>query len=237
MVNFLFFNDYEYLQPSWALPLVDRSIINTHLGFERDIGIRLHGRLAENRLHYDLYTMNGDGRNTLNANNDIIHGVRFDYNILGNYQFILSDLDGLEHPDLALGFAYQYDGGRASLSHDQLHRLTTDLTFRYKGFSALTLMNFARNEAKDERDLGLLAQAGYFLIPQKLELVGRWANIIKKGALGTDTVDPKEVTFGMNYYIKGHNVKLQADYSHLSNNASTQDRDDNRLRVQMQLFF
>ena len=60
---------------------------------------------------------------------------------------------------------------------------------------------------------------------------------IKNGALGTGTVDNQEAGASLNYYFNGHNVKLQADYSHLWNNAATKDRNDDRVRLQLQLFF
>ena len=229
--------DYEDIQPSWALSLVDRSIINANLGFERDIGVRIHGKILIDRLSYNLYVMNGEGRNTLNANNELIYGSRFEYHILGSQQYIPSDLEYSEHPHLALGLAHQYDSGNASLNDNILNRFTTDLVFKYKGFSVLGLINLARNEKKNVTDTGYLCQVGYFLIPEKVEALGRWAKILKSGALGTDTVDPTEITFGFNYYIKGHNAKMSADYSRMLNNASTENRDDNRLRTQMQLFF
>ena len=235
--QFFVYYDYEDLQPSWALPLVDRSIINANLGFERDIGVRLHGSLFSDRLNYHLYMMNGDGRNTLNANDEFFYGARLDYHILGTQQYLLSDIKTSDSPHLALGVSFLHDAGNASLGDDRLNRFTTDLAFRYKGFSALSLVNFVRNENKDVTDYGLLGQAGYFIIPERLELAGRWAKVIKDGALGTDTVDPHEFSFGLNYYIKGHNAKLQVDYSRLLNNASTQDRDDDRVRLQLQLFF
>lgn len=235
--QFFVYYDYENLQPSWALPLVDRSIINANLGFERDIGVQLHGNLFSDRLNYHLYMMNGDGRNTLNTNDEFFYGARLGCHILGTQQYLLSDIETSNSPHLTLGASFLHDTGKASLNDNRLNRFTTDLAFRYKGFSALSLVNFVRNENKDVTDYGLLGQAGYFIIPERLELAGRWAKVIKDGALGTNTVDPHEFSFGLNYYIKGHNAKLQVDYSRLLNNASTQDRDDDRVRLQLQLFF
>lgn len=40
MGQFFVYYDHEDLQPSWALPLVDRSIINANLGFERIVFYR-----------------------------------------------------------------------------------------------------------------------------------------------------------------------------------------------------
>jgi len=99
------------------------------------------------------------------------------------------------------------------------------------------LLNRDYNSTKSKTDYGVLGQVGYFLFPKRLEAAGRWTQIFKNGALGTDTIDPQEAGVSLNYYFNGHPVKLQADYCHLRNNAATQDRNDDRVRLQFQLFF
>jgi len=236
--QFFVYFDYEDLQPTWALPLVDRSIINANLGFERDIGIRVHGRTLSHRLGYQMYMMNGDGRNALNAGDGFFYGARLDCQIMGAHQFVLPDVEKSAAPHLALGMAFLHDSGKADLNNNKLHRLTADLTFRYEGFSALSLANLAYNEDKSVTDYGLSGQLGCFVVAEHLETVARWAKVLKDGALGAaDTGDPQEVAVGLNWYIEGHTAKVQVDYSRLWNNASTQGRDDNRVRAQVQLFF
>ncbi len=235
--QFLVHFDYENLAPTWALQLVNRSIINSRLGFERDIGVQAHGNLLSNRLQYYLYAMNGDGRNELNNWNDLIYGTRVDLHILGKHQYVLPDLKPSDEPHLALGFAFLHDMGNARVDTNRLNRVTTDLIFRYMGFSALGLVNWARNEDRDATDFGYLVQGGYFVVPDRLEVAGRWAEIGRGDALGDDLADPREATIGLNYYFKAHKVKLQADYSRLWNNKSKIGQDDDRLRLQLQLFF
>ncbi len=235
--QFLVFYDHENFEPSWALQFVDRSIINTNLGFERDIGINVHGKFFSDRMEYDLFLVNGDGRNQINLNDKFMTGGRIVMNILGKHNYFVSDLERSNDPNLAIGIAGIYDMGNASINNNELTRLTSDIAFRFQGFSVLVAANMAYNHVNGETDYGFLGQTGYFLFPRRFEVAGRWAKVYKNGALGTDIIDPEEVGVSLNYYFDGHHVKLQADYSHLRNNASTQDRDDDRVRLQLQLFF
>ena len=235
--QFLVFYDHENLEPTWALQFVDRSIINAILGFERDLGVDIHGTLFSNRLEYDLFLMNGDGRNQINLNNKLMTGGRIVMNILGKHNYFISDLEKSDNPNLAIGVAAIYDMGNARIDNNKLIRVTGDIAFCYQGFSALVLANMADNSEKNKTDYGLLGQVGYFLFPKRFEVAGRWARISKNGALGIDTIDPQEAGIALNYYFNGHPVKLQADYSRLWNSAGTQDRNDNRVRLQLQLFF
>jgi len=237
MGQFLVFYDHENLEPTWALQFVDRSIINANLGFERDLGVDVHGNLFSDRLEYDLFLMNGDGRNQINLNKKLMTGGRIVMNLLGKHNYFISDLEKLSDPDLAFGIAAIYDMGNTSVDNNRLTRVTGDIAFRYLGFSALALANMAYNSAKNETDYGFLGQMGYFLLAESFEVAGRWAKIFKNGALGTDTIDPQEAGVSLNYYFHGHHVKLQVDYSRLWNNAATQDRNDDRVRLQLQLFF
>ncbi len=235
--QFFVFYDHENLEPTWALQFVDRSIINANLGFERDIGVDVHGKLFSDRIEYDLFLMNGDGRNQINLNDKFMTGGRIVADILGKHNYFVSDLEKSREPNLAIGVATIYDMGNASINDDELTRFTSDIAFRYLSFSALVLVNTAYNHAKSETDYGFLGQIGFFLFPRRFEVAGRWAKIFKNGALGTDTIDPQEAGVSLNYYVNGHQVKLQADYSHLWNNAAIQGRNDDRVRIQLQLFF
>ncbi len=235
--QFFVFYDHEDLEPTWALQFVDRSIINAYLGFERDLGVDVHGSLFSDRLEYDLFLMNGDGRNQINLNSKLMIGGRIVTNILGKHNYFISDLKKLRDPNLAIGVATIYDTGNASIDNNRLTRFTGDIAFRYLGFSALALANRAYNITKKETDYGFLGQIGFFPFSNRLEVAGRWAKIFKNGALGTDTIDLQEVGVSLNYYFNGHHVKLQADYSRLWNNAGIQGRNDDRVRLQTQLFF
>lgn len=95
-------------------------------------------------------------------------------------------------------------------------------------------------------DQGLRIQTGLFLVPDTIEMAGRWAYIFYDTSPGVVGVEEAlrdtslELTFGINYYIsKNNNWKVQLSYSFL-NDTFTQgapDEDQKGLRIQFQALF
>ena len=66
----------------------------------------------------------------------------------------------------------------------------------------------------DLLDDGFVLQAGYFVIPDKLELLARWSRINgDSGTLGLTDQSSDEFGVGFGWYFKGHNAKLTLDAS------------------------
>lgn len=140
--------------------------------------------------------------------------------------------------------------------------------FRYKGFSLDA--EFAYERLKQERSsgyewdrFGYRFNAGYFIIPEKLELISRYAYVerikdndrIKSLASGLGLVSVNGGTYnavednlrehsaGVNYYFHGYRLKFSADYSYLVRRLITvagdseEDQRDNRFRTMIQYFF
>ena len=95
-------------------------------------------------------------------------------------------------------------------------------------------------------DQGLRIQTGLFLVPDTIEMAGRWAYIFYDTSPGVAEVGEalrdtsSELTTGINYYIsKNNNWKVQLSYSFF-NNTFTQgapDTDQKGLRIQFQALF
>jgi len=95
-------------------------------------------------------------------------------------------------------------------------------------------------------DQGVRIQTGLFLMPELIELAGRWAFISYDTSPGVSGVEQAlrdnslELTSGINYYIsKNNNHKLQLSYSFI-NETFTQgapNEDQKTLRVQFQVQF
>jgi len=87
---------------------------------------------------------------------------------------------------------------------------------------------------------GAYVQAGYFIVPEKLEVVARLG-----GVWDIDEDSTWEYAGGVNYYLKGHNLKLQADVTKItelpvtSRNANFINQNDDILmwRIQLQAAF
>lgn len=129
------------------------------------------------------------------------------------------------------------DGGFGLTSSDglQMHQFGIDSGFKYQGFSATAEYVMRIIDVRSAADApftplflltgddstnvhhGAYLQCGYFLpIPgweRKFELVGRVGGIsaVHGGQEGTWTY-----AGGLNYYIEGHNVKLQTDVTKVS---------------------
>ena len=95
-------------------------------------------------------------------------------------------------------------------------------------------------------DQGLRIQTGLFLVPDTIELAGRWAfisydtspGVAEAGKVLSDT--SLELTPGINYYIsKSNEWKLQLSYSFISDTFTQGAPDENQkaLRIQLQANF
>ncbi|NLE30505.1 MAG: hypothetical protein GX629_12645 [Phycisphaerae bacterium] len=139
-------------------------------------------------------------------------------------------------------------GTSSSLGTDVL-QFGADVGFKYRGLS-ISAEYFVRSVSDDApwsqwRALtggnngsaqGGYIQAGYFIIPKKLDINARLGGV---WGLGDDIA--MEEAIGMNYYIKGHSLKLSADITHVdecpvtnSSTGFTRNDDIWMYRVQIQ---
>ncbi|MGH7791502.1 MAG: porin, partial [Thermodesulfobacteriota bacterium] len=121
--------------------------------------------------------------------------------------------------------------------------LTADANFKYSIFSIEGEFDY-RRIAPDEsglpkaNDYGIRAQAGVFLIPQFIEVAGRYAQIwYDTDVEGRDT--SWQLTPGVNFYLsKSHKYKIQLDYSFIRNEFTDSDDIDEKIfRAQLQAYF
>lgn len=252
-----FFNREE-LTSDTKLSFVDRSIATDVLGFGRDLGLAVHGKLAEQKFEYGLYAANeANSRNTSNFNNHFLLGARFLYNALGNHGYTEGDSKGSDAHQLALGIGANYNAANRTDS-DEILAGTADIAYMWKGLSLIAEADYALelSAAADNTVWGGRAQVGYFIVPEKFQAAVRGVAIIP-----TMAGDPNgyEYAASLGYYFFDHNVKLVADYALFINspfvfNATAaprsfvrdgsgatigfnQDQTDQRVRTQLQLYF
>ncbi len=63
----------------------------------------------------------------------------------------------------------------------------------------------------DFRADGYYVQAGYYLIPKKLQLVTKYESF-NPGQVANDNLS--SITGGLNYYLHGDDIKIMAHYIH-----------------------
>ena len=129
-----------------------------------------------------------------------------------------------------------------------------DAAFRWRGFSAAAEYVYAAVESDrvqsaapfgaspgDFNVKGWYAQAGYFLIPKKLEAAFRWSELDPNDDV--DHNDQREIRGAINYYFSGHNLKIQGDVGEVrtegvrETSGNVSPRNNMEYRVQLQYIF
>lgn len=98
---------------------------------------------------------------------------------------------------------------------------TIDMGLKFQGWSLIADYYF--RHLSDMRpvpalsDHGLLFQTGYFVVPEKFEVLSRWSRGVgNSSTLGMRDQSFDEVGFGFVWYIKGQNLKFTFDANHFN---------------------
>jgi len=202
--------------------------------FHYDTGLMIQGQAFDRRLEYYASVTNGSGPNRLNVNNEFLYLGRTVWNILGQYGYAEADVDYLDQPALFIGGS----GGFNSQDNTQtkIAQAGGEIGFKYKGAS-LQGEYFYRHKnplaGPTTGDHGYYVQTGYTVIPKHLELAGRVSEVFLAGPKNNKS----EYTAGINYYVFGHDLKLQGNYSYLPTQYAAGTANDHRVIVQVQTWF
>jgi hypothetical protein len=198
---------------------------------------------AKQKLGYALFVGGGEGRNRFGGQpmGPILVG-RFVFKPWGNFDDdVEGDLERKRTPKLAIGVAgaYNFKSSRLSSTYgtdftlgtvDQVHG-AADLVFKVRGWS-LSAEGLVRRALKDEltgtvdgmpaveltrSGYGYFVQSG-FMVHRLVEVVARWDDLY--AWRGTDPAfvelianRGRQVVGGLNVYLNGHSLKIQADYT------------------------
>ncbi len=215
---------------------VDRSLVSNTFALGRDIGLQFSGRTGGGQLEWSAGVFNGAGRNvTANDDNKLQVDGRFTWQPLGAVKLTEGDLEVSPTPLLALAAQVERNG-HLGTSTSPWDKWGTDAVLFWRGL--FLFGEFFRAEPTDAsgpkpRSEGLALQAGYTLVPKKLELAIRYAALDPSDLIPDDQRLEKGLAF--NYYVHLHTHKLQADVRQLENRRTKQK--DWEFRVQYQLIF
>lgn len=226
----------ERVISSQNLQFVDRSLVNSRYNLDRDIGVQLRHKSANDKFRQILAISMGQGRNVIQPNAGRGHQITGRIEVLpmgsftGKGDYVGSDLKREKSPKLSIGITGDMNfnsvrsrgnlGGFITDANgdyvaSDLRTFIADMMFKYNGWS---IMSEYANRGSDD-DLGVFGdgtgfvfQSGY-LLKSNWEFAGRFTTI---DAAADQTVFPdiREYTFGVSRYISGHDLKIQSDISY-----------------------
>jgi phosphate-selective porin O/P len=231
----------------------DLSIADYAFNLSRAVGFGASGKTG--RLSYhgvvanSVRALDGLGQRNLNPGMAVLGRLEFD--VLAPYGYMESLPGALPaKPQLSIGLAAginpvdEASAFQNTMPGDRTRNMTLDSGFRWNRLTLQAAVYYRRNRLQDRalpvnKDWGTYAQGGVYMIPQRLELAARVSKV-DYDRFNTPQVlgGATENTVGMNYYIHGHHLKAQGDYS-LTRQLlfSGGFHNDRRVRAQLQLLF
>lgn len=220
---------FEQLYGDPRLYTIERSLVNDRLTLSRQLGVQAAGDLFEKRLTYGVGAFNGNGANN-NFNDDDhfliagrlagvpwqgkLFGQRASWGVGGG--FYQSD-DSSVSPGPEFNFDSTpstpdrdgtFAGKRHGLGFDsQLQCGRVELWGEY--LQTKWEADSRRPQPSVESE-GWYAQGAVYVIPDKLQLVLKLDSFDPLQEIENNTTQTG--TAGLNWYLKGHDLKLQLDY-------------------------
>jgi len=234
----------------------------------RQIGTRVSGKSG--RLGYSFSVSNSisgsDVGSNQNTHEKLAAILNVNYDVLEPYGYQETDPGTMwvNKPQLSIWASAMYNPVEYTsvfqndLKGDKTHGATASVNYRYGHFSTQVSGYYKKNEGRDGNSSfeshGWQEQAGYYLVPGKLELAQRidqvrWgrgqiaesggkANQWYAGPANFSFNRLTEYTAGLNYYFVGHKAKTQLAYSYLDGKGfDGGDFDAKRLLLQAQVAF
>jgi phosphate-selective porin OprO/OprP len=235
----------QELTSSGSQQFVDRAVVSNTFARGRDIGVQLWGTPNNSMIDWRIGVFNGNGRTvSRNDNDDLQLNARLAWQPFGDVKYSESDFEGSDKFLFAIAGQYESSvrevaaAGTSAAHQSDQEILGYDVVAKFKGFSAYAEFFDRENDRNkgfsDFDDAGLILQAGYFILPQKLEIALRSAEFDPNSDV--DNNERSEEGLALNWFLNKHNHKLQADYR-LIEDKGRANSDDKEFRLQYQLIF
>lgn len=240
---------FEQLYADPRLLTLERSLANDRLTLNRQLGVQVGGDFLEKRLSYAIGTFNGNGANNDFNDNDKfqavgrVSAVPWQGTLGGEPATWAVGVDGFTSDDTALTLSTDLGVDSTPTTADRDGIFTgkrrgygVDTQFVSGRFELwVEYLNTRFEPANDipkprfEADGGYV-QAGFYVIPKKLQIVLKQETFDPRDDVEKDQTDTS--TLGLNWYIKGHDLKLMADYLRVkAGRLDSQDKILARLQV------
>ena len=227
----------EVMSSSSKLDLIDRPVISSALGPDRDIGLMVHGTLMDGRIGLWAGAWNGNGANHSSNDNDrLLYGARIAREALAGDEMKLTlGLGAYTSEDASVELKHigEFAGDRASIGADaaieygpimfkaEYHTGSLDPVAETDPETGLTA-------DVGEYDVdGLFVRTGYMILENRLQVVAQYETFNNEAAEDIDGI-----SLGLNYFWAKHNHKAQIVYVRM-NDAESEDE----IQVQIQIKF
>lgn len=218
---------------------VERGLASDRLTDGRQLAISVGGDLPGGRVNYTLLAGNGSGANvSANDNSKFQRSARAVFTALNEKDNHLTiAVDGLWTKDASatkagFGFAGNIFAGEraewgvdADWKHGDFELTGEWLHGTFEPTGAVPAAKFSAE--------GWQVTGGYFVVPHQLQVVLRCERFDPNTSLGGDST--RSWTFGLNYLIKGDDLRLMADY--IIGHGPGAQGDEGRLLTRFQLIF
>ncbi len=204
----------EWLVSEKSQQLIERSLLNALSGSYTQ-GIRADYKNDAVRLTLSFNDgLAGLNRTWSTVDTDYAFTGRAEWLVFGNWVNYSNWMScSSDEPVLVIGGAGHYQKGENGTAADpaDITRWTADINWGMGGANifAAVIGDHQTSDTVNIDRLGVMVQGGVF-VTEKLEVYGRyeWADL-EESVDGPD--DLGIVTFGGNYYVKGHRLKISAD--------------------------
>jgi phosphate-selective porin len=243
---------FEQLYGDPRLLTLERSLVNDRLTLSRQLGLQVTGDLLEKRVSYAVGAFNGNSvNNNFNDNDKFVwvgrlSGIPWQKGSGDKAMSWAVGGNAYKSDDTALaqGSEFRFDSTPATADRDNLFTgerrgLGLDTQFLAGPFELWAEALRVRWEPESRRpratleSAGWYLQAGLFVVPKKLQIVGKYETFDPDRDADADDTDT--ATLGVNYYIKGHDLKLMLDY--LRTDPAGRPDTDNKVLARLQVIF
>ena len=229
----------EALASDTSMFTVERSLSNDRLTDGRQLAASVAGDMFDKKLSYLVVVANGNGANvSANDNGKFQKSARVTWTPVATLtDRLVLGVDGMWTTDSGItksdfGLPGNLFTGSRRMSGVDLAwtRGPFDLTaeWLHGAYEPAGGVPAAKFNAE-----GWQATAAYFLIPAKLRAVFREEAFDPNTAVGGNTI--RTTTFGLNYYLKGEDIKFMVDY--LDGRVPGSSTDGGRLLSRVQIIF
>lgn len=218
---------------------IERSLSSDRLADGRQLAAAVAGDLFDKKVSYLAVVANGNGANvSANDNRKFQKSARVTYTPVANKtDRLVLGVDGLWTTDAGVtkndfglpgnlftgsrrmsGVDFSWTHGPFDLSAEWLHGT-------FEPVSAIPAAKFTAE--------GWQATAAYFVVPSRLQVVVRREEFDPNTAVGGNTI--RSHTLGLNYFLRGDDIKLMLDY--LDGHVPGSSTDGGRLLTRVQIVF